>query len=43
VQLEVTKEVVARLEAARDSRPLATHEEALRYEMKLESLGLSSL
>jgi hypothetical protein len=35
--------VVAKLEAARDSRQLAAHEESLRYELKLKSLGLSSL
>jgi hypothetical protein len=43
VQLEVTKEVMANLEAARDHRQLGTHEESLRCEMKLKSLGLSSL
>jgi hypothetical protein len=43
VQLEMAKEVVSRLEVARDSCPLVVHEEALRCEMKLKSLGLSSL
>jgi hypothetical protein len=43
LQLEITKEVVAKLEVARDSRQLAPHEESLRCELKLKSLGLSSL
>jgi hypothetical protein len=43
VQLEVAKEVVAKLEATRDTRQLAAHEESLRCQMKLKTLGLSSL
>jgi hypothetical protein len=43
MQLEVTKEVVAKLEVACDHRQLGTHEESLHCEMKLKSLGLSSL
>jgi hypothetical protein len=42
-QLEMAKEVVAKLEAARDHCQLAAHEESLRCEMKLKTLGLSSL
>jgi hypothetical protein len=38
VQLEVAKEVVAKLEAAQDCWQLVVHEEALRCEMKLKSL-----
>jgi hypothetical protein len=43
LQLEVAKEVVHRLELARDHRPLAGFEESLRQRIKLESFGLSSL
>jgi hypothetical protein len=43
VQLKVAKEVMAKLEAARDHRQLAEHEEDLRCEMKLKTWGLSSL
>jgi hypothetical protein len=43
VQLEVAKEVVHRLEMARDRRQLATHEEELRQHLKLKPLGLASL
>jgi hypothetical protein len=43
VQLEICKEVVVKLEAARDTHQLAAHEESLHCEMKLKSLGLSSL
>jgi hypothetical protein len=42
-QLEVANEVVLLLEIARDRRGLAVHEESLRQEFKLKSLGLSSL
>lgn len=43
LQLELAKEVVHRLEIARDHRALAEHEENLRRTLKLKSLGLSSL
>jgi hypothetical protein len=43
LQLEVDKEVLHRLEQARDLRPLASHEEALRHLAKLKTLGLASL
>jgi hypothetical protein len=43
IQLEIAKEVVHRLEAARDKCTLAAHEESLRQELKLKSLGLASL
>jgi hypothetical protein len=43
VLLEVAKEAVAKFEAARDYRQLGTHEESLGCEMKLKSLGVSSL
>lgn len=43
MQLEIAKEVLHRLEVARDHRPLAAHEESLRKTVKLKSLGLSSL
>lgn len=43
MQLEIAKEVVHRLEAARDRRPLAMHEEELRKQLKLKTLGLLSL
>jgi hypothetical protein len=43
LQLTMAKEVVACLEAAGDHRPLGPHEEALRKELKLKMLGLSSL
>jgi hypothetical protein len=43
IQPEVAKEVTHRLEIARDRRPLAQHEEALRQQLKLKSLGLLSL
>ncbi|OEL24169.1 hypothetical protein BAE44_0014812, partial [Dichanthelium oligosanthes] len=42
-QLELAKEVVQRLEMARDCRSLTPLEEKLRQELKLKSLGLSSL
>jgi hypothetical protein len=42
-QLEVAKEVVHRLEMARDRRNLGTHEEELRRALKLKLLDLSSL
>jgi hypothetical protein len=42
-QLEIAKEVIATLEAARDHHLLAAHEESLHCEMKLKSLGHSSL
>jgi hypothetical protein len=41
--LEVAKEVLAKLEAARDSHQLSSLEESLHCEMKLNTLGLSSL
>lgn len=43
MQLEIAKEVVHRLEIARDHRTLAPHEEVLRQKLKWKSLGLSSL
>jgi hypothetical protein len=43
VQLEVAKEVVEKLEATRDSRQVAAHDESLCSEMKLRLLGLLSL
>jgi hypothetical protein len=43
LQLEVTKEVLHRLEQARDLRPLASQEEALRQLAKLKMLSLASL
>jgi hypothetical protein len=43
IQPEVAKEVTHHLEIARDRRPLAQHEEALRQQLKLKSLGLLSL
>jgi hypothetical protein len=43
VQLEIANEVVHQLEKARDRRPLASHKEELEQELKLKSLGLSSL
>jgi hypothetical protein len=43
LQLEVAKEVLFCLEQARDLRPLAPHEEALRQLVKLKSLVLTSL
>jgi hypothetical protein len=43
LQLEIAKEVVARLEMARDRRFLVAHEESLRQRLKLKSLALSSL
>jgi hypothetical protein len=43
MQLEVAKEVVHRLEMARDRRTLAAHEESLRQRLKLKSLSPSSL
>jgi hypothetical protein len=39
----MAKEVVVRLEATSDHRPLGPHEEALCKEHKLKVLGLSSL
>lgn len=42
-QLEIAKEILYRLEIARDHRSLADHEERLRKVVKLKSLGLSSL
>jgi hypothetical protein len=43
MQLELAKEVVLRLEIARDRRVLSGLEESLRQELKLKSLGLASL
>jgi hypothetical protein len=43
VQLAIANEIILQLVAARDRRPLAPHEEGLHKEMKLKSLGLSSL
>lgn len=43
LQLELAKEVVHRLEMARDRRQLAEHEELLRRQLKMKSLRLSSL
>jgi hypothetical protein len=40
-QLEIAKEVLLRLEMARDRRVLLDHEESLRKKVKLKSLGLS--
>jgi hypothetical protein len=42
-QLEVAKEAVVRLEVARDHCQLSDYEEALRCEMKLKTLALSSM
>jgi hypothetical protein len=42
-QLDICREVVHRLEVARDSRQLMAHEEHLWRELKLKSLALSSL
>jgi hypothetical protein len=39
----MTKEVVHRLKMARDRQALASHEELLRQDFKLKSLGLPSL
>jgi hypothetical protein len=43
LQLKVVKEVVYRLELARDRRPIAGYEESLHQRLKLKSLDLSSL
>jgi hypothetical protein len=43
IHLEISKEVVHRLEAARDRQPLLVHEEQLRRELKMKSLALLSL
>jgi hypothetical protein len=43
MQLELAKEVVLRLEIARDRCVLSGLEESLRQELKLKSLGLASL
>jgi hypothetical protein len=43
IELEVAKEIVLCLEMACDRRVLSSHEELLRQEFKLKSLGLSSL
>jgi hypothetical protein len=43
LQLALANEIVARLEAARDRRTLAPHEESLCKDLKLKALGLSSL
>jgi hypothetical protein len=43
IQLEVAKEVIHSLEIVWDRQSLAQHEEALRHQLKLKSLGLSSL
>jgi hypothetical protein len=43
VQLKVTKEVMTKLEAACDQCQMAEHEGSLCCEMKLKTLGLSSL
>jgi hypothetical protein len=42
-QLEIAKEVLLRLEMARDRRVLLDQEESLRKKVKLKSLGLASL
>jgi hypothetical protein len=42
-QLEIAKEVVRRLEMARDRRQLVDFEESLRQRLKVKSLGLASL
>ncbi|WVZ94677.1 hypothetical protein U9M48_040542 [Paspalum notatum var. saurae] len=43
LQLEMTKEILHRLEIARDNRALSTGEEDFRRKLKLHSLGLASL
>lgn len=43
LQLAVAREVVQRLESAQDRRPLTPEEQELRKELKLKTLGLSSL
>jgi hypothetical protein len=43
LQLAMSSEIVASLEAVGDHKSLAPHEEALRKELKLKALGLSSL
>jgi hypothetical protein len=43
IQLEVTKEVLHKLEVARDSHVLTSHEEWLRQLVKLKSLIIASL
>jgi hypothetical protein len=43
LQLEMAKEILHRLEVARDSRELSDSEEWLRKKLKLHCLGLSSL
>jgi hypothetical protein len=43
LQLKVTKEVLLRLDQARDLKPLASHEEALRQLVKWKSVALASL
>jgi hypothetical protein len=43
LQLAVAKEVLLRLELAGHHWQLATHKIALRSELKLKTLGLSSL
>jgi hypothetical protein len=43
IQLEVVKEVLDKLEVARDGHALASHEEWLRQLVKLKSLALASL
>lgn len=42
LQLEMAKEIIHRLEIARDSRELSTSEEWLRKKLKLPCLGLAS-
>jgi hypothetical protein len=43
VQLELAKGFVHQLEMARDRRALVQHEESLQQQLKLKSVGLSSL
>jgi hypothetical protein len=43
MQMAMANEVVGRLEEANDRRPLGVQEDALRKELKLKALGLSSL
>jgi hypothetical protein len=42
LQLAIAKELIIRLESARDRRALAAHKERLKQDMKLRSLTLSS-
>jgi hypothetical protein len=43
LQLQITRDVAARLEEAGDLQPLADHEDALWWRLKLKMLALSSL